>query len=272
MWRGLQGAKGNEFKDRRQPESGPKEIAASFRLQAHGAGTRNSNWNSDQPEKGAGQIDHRGPARLSPNHPGHRSIARGRKEKPGGINLDGSTILSAILPDGKPTFKQAERFEQIKDAARRLADLLDDSEELLKEAPYSSQDLEESKDSASQDQITRRILELHSEGKTAKNISNTLASEGIIMDWQKIRSIIASCSQDSSKIKPSHFSRPEVEPGTSRFKSSDGENRAAVNEYILEMTEKGISPKKISDVLSKAVSLYYSSQIVKARIETLMRK
>jgi uncharacterized metal-binding protein len=64
---------------------------------------------------------------------------------------------------------------------------------MLKEASSSSHDLEESKDSASQDQITRRILELHGQGKTAKNISNTLASEGIIMDWQKIRSIIASC-------------------------------------------------------------------------------
>jgi hypothetical protein len=153
-----------------------------------------------------------------------------------------------------------------------LADLLEDSTELLKEAPSSSHDLEESKDSASQDQLTRRIFELHSEGKTAKNISNTLASEGIIMDWQKIRSIIASCGRDSSKIKHSHSPRPEVEPGTSRFKGPDGENRVAVNEYILEMTGKGLSPKKISDVLSKTVSPYYSSQIVKARIETLMRK
>jgi hypothetical protein len=268
----LQGAKENEFKNRKRPGGGPKEIAASFRLQAHGAGTRNWNWNSYQPEKGAGQIDHRGPARLSPNRPGYRSIGRGRQEKPGGINLDGSTILSAILPDGKLTFKQAERFEQIKDAARRLADLLDDSNEQLKEAPSNSHDLEESKDSASSDQTTRRILELHVQGKTAKNISNTLASEGIVMDWQKIRSIIASCGRNSSKIRPLYSPRPEVEPGISRFKGQDGENRAAVNEYILEMTEKGISPKKISDVLSKTVSPYYSSQIVKARIETLMRR
>ena len=223
-------------------------------------------------KKGAGQIDHRGPARLSPNRPGYRSIARGRQEKPGGINLDGSTILSAILPDGKLTFKQAERFEQIKDAARRLADLLDDSKELLKEAPLKDHDLEDNKDSASQDQITRRILELHVQGKTAKNISNTLASEGIVMDWQKIRSIIASCGRDSSQINPIHSPRPEVEPGASRFKGPDGENRVAVNEYILEMTEKGLSPKKISDALSKTVSPYYSSQIVKARIETLIRK
>jgi hypothetical protein len=272
MWRGLQGAKENEFKNRRRPGGGPKENAASFRFHANGAGTRNQDWNSDQPEKGAGQIDHGGPARLSPNRPGHRSIARGRQEKPGGINLDGSTILSAILPDGKLTFKQAERFEQIKDAARRLADLLDDSKELLKEAPSSSHDLEESKDSTSQDQITRRILELHVHGKTAKNISNTLASEGMIMDWQKIRSIIASCCRDSSQIEPLYSPRPEVEPGISRFKGPDCENRATVNEYILEMTGKGLSPKKISDVLSKAVSPYYSSQIVKARIETLMQK
>jgi hypothetical protein len=97
--------------------------------------------------------------------------------------LDGSTILSAILPDGKLTFKQAERFEQIKDAARRLVDLLDDSKELLKEAPSSHQDLEENKDSAFEDQITRRILELHVQGKTAKNISNTLAAEGLVLDW-----------------------------------------------------------------------------------------
>jgi hypothetical protein len=153
-----------------------------------------------------------------------------------------------------------------------LADLLDDSEELLKEAPLKDHDLEESKDSASRDQVTRRILELHVQGKTAKNISNTLASEGIIMDWQKIRSIIALCGRDSSKIKPSHSPRPDVEPGISRFKGPDGENRVAVNEYILEMTGKGVSPKKISDVLLKAVSPYYSSQIVKARIETLIRK
>jgi hypothetical protein len=270
MWRGLQGAKENEFKDRRRPRGGPKEIAALFRLQADGAGTRNQDWNSDQPEKGAGQIDHRGSARLSPNRPGYRSIARGRQEKPGGINLDGSTILSAILPDGKLTFKQAERFEQIKDAARRLADLLDDSKELLKEAPSSSHNLEESEDSASQDQLTRRILELHVQGKTAKNISITLASEGIITDWQKIRSIIASCSRENSQIKPSQH--PRAEHCTSSFKSPDGENRAEINEYILEMTGKGLSPKKISDVLSKTVSPYYSSQIVKARIETLMRK
>jgi hypothetical protein len=92
------------------------------------------------------------------------------------------------------------------------------------------------------------------------------------MDWQKIRSIIASCGRNSSEIKTSYSSRPEIEPGISRFKGPDGENRAKVNEYILEMTGKGISPKKISDVLSKTVSPYYSSQIVKARIETLMRK
>jgi len=92
------------------------------------------------------------------------------------------------------------------------------------------------------------------------------------MDWQKIRSIIASRGRDSTQIKPSHSSRPEVEPSTSRFKGPDGENRAEVNEYILEMTGKGLSPKKISDVLSKAVSPYYSSQIVKARIETLIKK
>jgi hypothetical protein len=141
----------------------------------------------------------------------------------------------------------------------------------LNEAPSKDHDLEESKDSASQNQITRRILELHSEGKTAKSISNTLASEGTIMDWQKIRSIIASCSCDSSKIKPSHSPCLEGEPGTSRFRGQEGENRAAVNEYILEMTGKGLSPKKISDALSKTVSPYYSSQIVKARIETLMR-
>jgi hypothetical protein len=187
------------------------------------------------------------------------------------MNLDGSTILSAILPDGKLTFKQAERFEQIKDAAGRLADLLDDSKGLLKEAPSSSHDLEESNDSASSYQITRRILELHGQSKTAKSISNMLASEGIIMDWQKIRSIIASCGRDSSQIKPSHLPRPEVEPGTSKFKGQDGENRAEVNEYILEMTGKGLSPKIISDILSKAVSPYYSSQIVKARIETLRK-
>jgi hypothetical protein len=143
---------------------------------------------------------------------------------------------------------------------------------MLKEAPLNDHDLEESKDFASQDQITRRILELHVQGKTAKNISNTLASEGIVMDWEKIRSIIASCNRDSTQIKPSLSPRPEVEPGTSRFKGPDGENRAAVNEYILEMTDKGVSPKKISDVLSKTVSPYYSSQIVKARIETLIRK
>jgi hypothetical protein len=46
--------------------------------------------------------------------------------------------------------------------------------------------------------------------------------------------------QSSSKIKPSHSSRPEVEPGTSRFKGLDGENRVAVNEYILEMIGKGL--------------------------------
>jgi hypothetical protein len=142
----------------------------------------------------------------------------------------------------------------------------------LKEAPLNDHDLEESKDSTFEDQMTRRILEFHVQGKTAKNISNTLASEGIIMDWQKIRSIIASCGGDSSQIKPSHSPCMEVEPSTSRFKGQDGENRAAVNEYILEMTGKGLSPKKISDVLSKTVSPYYSSQIVKARIETLMRK
>jgi hypothetical protein len=142
----------------------------------------------------------------------------------------------------------------------------------LEEAPSSSHDLEGSKDSASQDQLTRRILELHGQGNTAKNISNTLASEGMIMDWQKIRSIIASCSRYSSQIKPLYSPRPEVGPGRSRFSGPDGENRAEVNEYILEMTEKGLSPKKISDVLSKTVSPYYSSQIVKARIETLMRK
>jgi hypothetical protein len=142
----------------------------------------------------------------------------------------------------------------------------------LKEAPSSHHDLEESKDSAYSEQITRRILELHIQGKTAKNISNTLASEGIIMDWQKIRSFIASCRRDSSQIKPTLSPHPEVEPGTSRFKCPDGENRVAVNEYILEMTGKGVSPKKISDVLSKTVSPYYSSQIVKARIETLIRK
>jgi hypothetical protein len=142
----------------------------------------------------------------------------------------------------------------------------------LKEAPSNSHDLEGSKDSASQDQITRRILELHVQGKTAKNISNTLASDGFVMDWQKIRSIIASCGRDSTQIKPSRYPRPEVEPGTSKYKGPDGENRVAVNEYILEMTGKGLSPKKISDVLSKTVSPYYSSQIVKARIETLIRK
>jgi hypothetical protein len=92
------------------------------------------------------------------------------------------------------------------------------------------------------------------------------------MDWQKIRSISASCCRDNSQIKPIYSPCPEVEPGTSRFKGPDGENRAAVNEYILEMTGKGLSPKKISDVLSKTVSPYYSSQIVKARIETLTRK
>jgi hypothetical protein len=156
------------------------------------------------------------------------------------------------------------------DAARRLADLLDDSKELLKEAPSNSHDLEESKDYAFKDQITRRILELHVQGKTAKNISDTLAAEGIVMDWQKIRSIIASCDRDNSQIKPSQH--PKAEHGTSSFKGPDGENRVAVNEYILEMTGKGVSPKKISDVLSKTVSPYYSSQIVKARIETFMRK
>jgi hypothetical protein len=41
MWRGLQGAKENEFKNRRRPRGGPKENAALFRLQANGAGTRN---------------------------------------------------------------------------------------------------------------------------------------------------------------------------------------------------------------------------------------